>query len=94
MRRPKLRMPVGSAYCRIMQAYTLLLRRKHVEHPEHVDDGKVIVMRSNLRRCSDGYEFTCWNGRILRGARDHCSRSNGEQGVVRRRSKRNRPSVR
>ncbi len=50
MRRPKLRMPVGSAYCRIMQAYTLLLRRKHVEHPEHVDDGKVIVMRSNLRR--------------------------------------------
>lgn len=33
-----------------------------------VHDGKVIVMRSNLRWCSDGFEFTCWNGDIVRGA--------------------------
>ncbi len=23
-------------------------------------------MRSNLRWCSDGLEFTCWNGEIIR----------------------------
>ena len=25
-------------------------------------------MRTNLRWCSDGFEFTCWNGEIVRGA--------------------------
>jgi hypothetical protein len=34
---------------RIMQAHNLLLARKYSERPEHVHDGKVIVMRSNLR---------------------------------------------
>jgi hypothetical protein len=34
---------------RIMQARNLLLARKYSERPEHVHDGKVIVMRSNLR---------------------------------------------
>src|SRR5690606_23156782 len=29
-------------------------------------DGKVMVMRSNLRWCSDGLEFTCWNGEVIR----------------------------
>ncbi|MBB1499797.1 IS3 family transposase [Paracoccus sp. MC1862] len=53
---------------RIMKAHKLLLARKYSERPEHVHDGKVIVMRSNLRWCSDGFEFTCWNGDILRGA--------------------------
>ncbi|CAM3485463.1 hypothetical protein PANO111632_19955 [Paracoccus nototheniae] len=53
---------------RIMQAHSLLLARKYTERPEHVHDGKVIVMRSNLRWCSDGFEFTCWNGDIIRGA--------------------------
>ncbi|WP_235697935.1 IS3 family transposase [Cereibacter sphaeroides] len=53
---------------RIMQAHNLLLARKYSERPEHVHDGKVIVMRSNLRWCSDGFEFTCWNGDIVRGA--------------------------
>lgn len=53
---------------RIMQALNLLLARKYSERPEHVHDGKVIVMRSNLRWCSDGFEFTCWNGDIIRGA--------------------------
>jgi len=53
---------------RIMQAHNLLLARKYSERPEHVHDGKVLVMRSNLRWCSDGFEFTCWNGDIVRGA--------------------------
>jgi putative transposase len=53
---------------RIMQAHNLLLARKYSERPEHLRDGKVIVMRSNLRWCSDGFEFSCWNGDIVRGA--------------------------
>lgn len=53
---------------RIMKAHNLLLARKYSERPEHVHDGKVIVMRSNLRWCSDGFEFTCWNGDVIRGA--------------------------
>ena len=35
--------------CRIMKAHNLLLARKCSERPEHIHDGKVIVMRSNLR---------------------------------------------
>ena len=53
---------------RIMKAHNLLLARKYSERPEHVHDGKVMVMRSNLRWCSDGFEFVCWNGDIVRGA--------------------------
>ena len=34
---------------RIMQAHNLLLARKYSERPEHVHDGKVIVMRSRLQ---------------------------------------------
>lgn len=51
-----------------MKAHNLLLARKYKERPEHVHDGEVIVMRSNLRWCNDGFEFTCWNGEIVRGA--------------------------
>jgi hypothetical protein len=51
-----------------MQAHDLPLARKYSERPEHVHDGKMIVTRSNLRWCSDGFEFTCWNGDIVRGA--------------------------
>lgn len=53
---------------RVMKVHNLLLARKYSERPEHVHDGKVIVMRSNLRWCSDGFEFTCWNGDIIRAA--------------------------
>lgn len=53
---------------RIMQANSLLLARRYTERPGHAHDGKVIVMRSNLRWCSDGFEFNCWNGDIVRGA--------------------------
>lgn len=34
---------------RIMQAHNLLLARKYSERPEHVHDGKEIVMRSRSR---------------------------------------------
>lgn len=53
---------------RIMKAHNLLLARKYSERPEYVHDGKVIVMRSNLRWCSDGFEFTCWNGDVTRAS--------------------------
>jgi len=53
---------------RIMQAHGLLLARTHAERPERVHDGKVVAIRSNLRWCSDGFEFTCWNKEIIRGA--------------------------
>ena len=53
---------------RIMQTNNLLLARRYIERPDLVHDGKVIVMRSNLRWCSDGFEFTCWDGAIIRGA--------------------------
>ena len=53
---------------RIMQTNKLLLARRYTERPDHAHDGKVIVMRSNLRWCSDGFEFACWNGEIVRGA--------------------------
>lgn len=43
---------------RIMKAHNLLLARNYSERPEHVHDGKIIVMWSNLRWCSDGFEWT------------------------------------
>jgi hypothetical protein len=53
---------------RIMQAQNLLLARRCTERSERTHNGKVVTMRSNLRWCSGGFEFTCWNGEIVRGA--------------------------
>ena len=53
---------------RIMKAHQLLLARRYTERLDLPHDGKVITMRSNLRWCSDGFEFTCWNGEIIRAA--------------------------
>jgi transposase InsO family protein len=53
---------------RIMQGQSLLLARHYTERSERTHNGKVVTMRSNLRWCSDGFEFTCWNGDIVRGA--------------------------
>jgi transposase InsO family protein len=53
---------------RIMQAHSLLLARTYMERPDLAHDGKVVTLRSNLRWCSDGFEFTCWNGEVVRGA--------------------------
>ena len=46
----------------------LLLEKHSGDRPGRAHDGKVVVMRSDLRWCSDGFEFTCWNGEVVRGA--------------------------
>ena len=51
---------------RIMRCHSLLLERRTGRREGRVHDGKVMVMRSNLRWCSDGLEFTCWNGELVR----------------------------
>lgn len=53
---------------RIMKNNNLLLERSGFAHPERSHDGKVVMLKSNLRWCSDGLEFTCWNGEIIRAA--------------------------
>lgn len=51
-----------------MQQHGLQLAKHSGRRPGHTRDGKVRVMRSNLRWCSDRFEFTCWNGEIVRVA--------------------------
>lgn len=53
---------------RIMRQNGMLLARHTGRRIGRLHDGKVIVMRSNLRWCSDGFEITCWNGDIVRAA--------------------------
>jgi len=53
---------------RIMKRHGLLLQPHTGRREGRIHDGKVIVMRSNLRWCSDGLEFTCWNGEVVRAA--------------------------
>ena len=51
---------------RIMRQNGMLLARHTGRRTGRVHDGKVVVMRSNLRWCSDGFEITCWNGEPVR----------------------------
>ncbi len=51
---------------RIMQQHGLLLEACSGNRPGRVHDGKIMVMASNLRWCSDCLEFTCWNGDVVR----------------------------
>ena len=51
---------------RIMGAHGLTLERSTGRREGRVHDGKVAVMRSNLRWCSDALEFLCWNGEKVR----------------------------
>ena len=53
---------------RIMKQNGLLLARHTGRRNGRLHDGKVVVMRSNLRWCSDGFEIACWNGEIVRVA--------------------------
>jgi putative transposase len=53
---------------RIMRQNGMLLARHTGRRSGRVHDGKVVVMRSNLRWCSDGFEITCWNGEPVRVA--------------------------
>jgi putative transposase len=51
---------------RLMKQNGMLLTRHTGHRPGRIHDGKVVVMRSNLRWCSDGFEITCWNREIVR----------------------------
>jgi putative transposase len=53
---------------RLMKLQGLLLEKHGGRRPGRSHDGKVVVMRSDLRWCSDGFEFSCWNGEIVRAA--------------------------
>ena len=48
---------------RLMQMHGLLLTRHSGRRPGRIHDGKVIVMASNRRWCSDALEFT-WGGMV------------------------------
>jgi hypothetical protein len=49
-----------------MKREGFLLQRHTGRRKGRLHDGKVVVMRSNLRWCSDVFEITCWNGEIVR----------------------------
>lgn len=51
---------------RIMGNHAMLLEKHSAVRKGRIHDGNVMLMRSNLRWCSDGLEFTCWNGEIIR----------------------------
>ena len=51
-----------------MQRNAMLLQRHTGRREGRLHNGKVMVMCSNLRWCSDGLEFTCWNGDVVRMA--------------------------
>jgi hypothetical protein len=61
---------------RVMRVHGLLLQRRAATSPERRHDGKVAVAKSNQRWCSDGFEFRCDNGELLRVtfALDCCDR--------------------
>ncbi len=54
---------------RIMGNHAMLLEKHTAVRKGRLHDGKVMVMRSNLRWCSDGLEFACWNGEVIRTTR-------------------------
>ncbi len=51
---------------RLMRRHGLLLQKSTGRRPGRIHDGKVVVMRSDLRWCSDTFEFACWNREIVR----------------------------
>jgi putative transposase len=53
---------------RLMRRHGLLLARHTGRRRPRQHDGQVATLRSNVRWCSDGLEFTCWNGEIVRVA--------------------------
>jgi putative transposase len=53
---------------RPMKRHGLLLERHTGRRRPRDHDGQVATLRSNIRWCSDGLEFTCWNGEIVRVA--------------------------
>ena len=61
---------------RIMREHNLLLLHHKPERPKREHKGKIAVAESDMRWCSDGFEFGCDNGEKLRVtfALDCCDR--------------------
>ncbi|MBJ9260688.1 IS3 family transposase [Citrobacter amalonaticus] len=61
---------------RIMREHNLLLLHDKAERPKREHKGKIAVAESDMRWCSDGFEFGCDNGEKLRVtfALDCCDR--------------------
>ncbi|WP_350239164.1 IS3 family transposase [Pectobacterium colocasium] len=61
---------------RIMRKHKLLLLHDKPERPQREHKGKIAVAESDMRWCSDGFEFGCDNGEKLRVtfALDCCDR--------------------
>ena len=61
---------------RIMREHNLLLLHDKAERPKREHKGKIGVAESDMRWCSDGFEFGCDNGEKLRVtfALDCCDR--------------------
>ena len=53
---------------RLMKKHGLVLERHTGRRRPREHDGQVATIRSNVRWCSDGLEFTCWNGAVVRVA--------------------------
>jgi transposase InsO family protein len=53
---------------RILGQHGLTLERSTGRREGRVHDGKVAVMASNVRWCSDVLEIRCWNGEVVRVA--------------------------
>ena len=53
---------------RILSLHGLTLERSTGRREGRIHDGKVAVMASDLRWCSDALEITCWNGEKVRAA--------------------------
>jgi putative transposase len=62
-------MPVNTKRVyRLMKKHGLLLARHTGRRRPRAHDGRVVTLRSNVRWCSDGLEFNCWNGEVVRVA--------------------------
>ncbi|MEX3314059.1 hypothetical protein [Sulfitobacter sp. PS-8MA] len=51
-----------------MKTDSLLLERTDFDQPELTRVHKVIMMRSNLRWCTEGLKFTSWNDDVIHAA--------------------------
>jgi putative transposase len=51
-----------------MKKHFLLLARHTGRRRPRGHDGQVATIRSNVRRCADVLEFTCWSGKVVRVA--------------------------
>jgi transposase InsO family protein len=50
-----------------MKVHGVLPEKHRGQRPGWSHDGKMVMMRSDLRWCSNGFEFSCRNGEIVRG---------------------------